>query len=46
VLIFTLLEGVVDVQKSQMITVDVRKSHLRFVRLLFHFRRSYEALWD
>lgn len=42
----TLLEGVVDVEERQVISVDVSEPHLRFVRLLLHFRWSNKALWD
>lgn len=42
----TLLKGVIDVEERQMISVNVSESHLRFVRLLLHFRRSNKALWD
>lgn len=42
----TLFEGVIDVQKCQMITVDVSKPHLGIVSCFLGLIRSDEALWD
>ena len=42
----TLLEGVVYIEESEMVTVNVGKSHLRVVGCLFRLIRSDETLWD
>lgn len=42
----TLLEGVVDVEKGQMVTINMCESHLGLIRLLLHLVWSYKALWD
>lgn len=44
--LLTLLKGVVDVEQSQVVSVDVGKAHLGLIGHLLSLRGSDEALWD
>lgn len=42
----TLLEGMIDVEQRQMVSIDVSKPHLGLVCRLLSLRGADKTLWD